>query len=129
MSRARWRRGPPSRKTTSACRSRRIDAGCAASHPAYCVARRGNIMLRRVGVLAAALGLVTLGLLAANAQDYPSRSIRLPIHTPPGSLVDVLGRLVGQELSQRLGQSIVADNRTGGATMIAVEQLRNSPPD
>ena len=86
-------------------------------------------MLRRVGVLAAALGLVTLGLLAANAQDYPSRSIRLLIHTPPGSLVDVLGRLVGQELSQRLGQSIVADNRTGGATMIAVDQLLHSPPD
>ena len=71
-------------------------------------------MLRRVGVLAAALELVTLGLLAAKAQDYPSRSIRLLIHTPPGSLVDVLGRLVGQEFSQRLGQSIVADNRTGG---------------
>ena len=65
----------------------------------------------------------------AEAQDYPSRPIRLLIHTPPGSLVDVLGRLVGQELSQRLGQSIVADNRTGGATMIAVEQLIRSPAD
>ncbi|MEA3026917.1 MAG: hypothetical protein QOF91_2202, partial [Alphaproteobacteria bacterium] len=86
-------------------------------------------MLRRVGILAAAVAFLATGLLAAKAQDYPSRSIRLLIHTPPGSLVDVLGRLVGQELSQRLGQSIVADNRTGGATMIAVEQLIHAPPD
>ena len=58
-----------------------------------------------------------------SAQDYPSRPIKLLIHTPPGSLVDVLGRLVGQELGDRLGQSIIVDNRTGAATMIAVEQL------
>lgn len=86
-------------------------------------------MLRRVGVLAAALACLAFGGLPAKAEDYPSRPIRLLIHTPPGSLVDVLGRLVGQELSQRLGQSIVADNRTGAATMIAVEQLLHAPPD
>jgi tripartite-type tricarboxylate transporter receptor subunit TctC len=66
---------------------------------------------------------------AAVAQDYPTRPIKLLIHTPPGSLVDVLGRLVGQELSDRLGQSLIIDNRVGGATIIAVEQLKNSPPD
>ena len=66
---------------------------------------------------------------AAVAQDYPSRPIKLLIHTPPGSLVDVLGRLIGQELGDRLGQSLIIDNRVGGATIIAVEQLKNSPPD
>ncbi len=66
---------------------------------------------------------------AAVAQDYPTRPIKLLIHTPPGSLVDVLGRLIGQELSDRLGQSLIIDNRVGGATIIAVEQLKNSPPD
>jgi tripartite-type tricarboxylate transporter receptor subunit TctC len=86
-------------------------------------------MLRRIGVLAAFLALFASGPLAAKAQDYPSRPIKLLIHTPPGSLVDVLGRLIGQELGQRLGQSFVADNRTGAATMIAVEQLNHSPPD
>jgi len=85
-------------------------------------------MLRCIGVVAAAFAVLAVGSLA-QAQDYPSRPIKLLIHTPPGSLVDVLGRLVGQELSQRLGQSIVADNRTGAATMIAVEQLNHSPPD
>jgi len=86
-------------------------------------------MLRCAGVLAAALACLVLSPFATPAQDYPSRPIRLLIHTPPGSLVDVLGRLVGQELSQRLNQSVVADNRTGGATMIAVEQLIRSPAD
>ena len=86
-------------------------------------------MLRRVGVVAAALACLTVGSLAANAQDYPSRPVKLLIHTPPGSLVDVLGRMLGQELSQRLGQPVVPDNRTGGATMIAVDQLNHSPPD
>ena len=68
-------------------------------------------------------------MLPATAQDYPSRPVKLLIHTPPGSLVDVLGRLVAQELGERLGQSLIIDNRVGGATMIAVEQLKNSPPD
>ena len=85
-------------------------------------------MILHIGVLLLATALSAFPVAAA-AQDYPSRPIKLLIHTPPGSLVDVLGRLVGQELSQRLGQSIVADNRTGGATMIAVEQLIHSPPD
>jgi tripartite-type tricarboxylate transporter receptor subunit TctC len=84
-------------------------------------------MLRRVGLFAAAFVLLAIG--AARADDYPSHPIRLLIHTPPGSLVDVLGRLLGQELSQRLGQSIIADNRTGGATMIAVDQIVRAPAD
>jgi hypothetical protein len=70
-------------------------------------------MSLRVGVLLAAL-CFSAGPLAANAQDYPSRPIKLLIHTPPGSLVDVLGRLVGQELGERLGQSLIIDNRVGG---------------
>ena len=67
--------------------------------------------------------------LPARAQDYPSRPIKLLIHTPAGSLVDVLGRMMAQDLGERLGQSIVVDNRTGAATQIAVEQLVRSPPD
>jgi len=85
-------------------------------------------MFRCIGILAA-LAMLAGHVVAAAAQDYPSRPIRLLIHTPPGSLVDVLGRLVGQELGDRLGQSLVVDTRPGGATMIAVEQLRNSPAD
>ena len=86
-------------------------------------------MLRRVGIVAVAVAFLAADLLPASAQDYPSRPIRLLIHTAPGSLVDVLGRMVGQDLGHRLGQNIIADNRIGGATMIAVDQLERSPPD
>lgn len=82
-----------------------------------------------VGVLLALAASVALGSGSGLAQDYPSRPIKLLIHTPAGSLVDVLGRLLGQQLGQRLGQSLVLDNRPGGATRIAVEQLRNAPAD
>ncbi|AMN38535.1 Bug family tripartite tricarboxylate transporter substrate binding protein [Rhodoplanes sp. Z2-YC6860] len=84
--------------------------------------------MRCIRMLAVA-ALVACAAAPAVADDYPSRPIRLLIHTPPGSLVDVLGRLIGQELGDRLGQSLVVDTRPGGATMIAVEQLRNSPAD
>ena len=85
-------------------------------------------MILHIGVLLLATALSAFPVAAA-AQDYPSRPIKLLIHTPAGSLVDVLGRLVGQELGDRLGQSVIIDNRVGGATIIAVEQLKNSPPD
>jgi len=85
-------------------------------------------MILHIGVLLLATALSAFPVAAA-AQDYPSRPIKLLIHTPAGSLVDVLGRLVGQELSDRLFQSLIIDNRVGGATIIAVEQLKNSPPD
>jgi len=85
-------------------------------------------MILHIGALSLAAALSAFPA-AAVAQDYPTRPIKLLIHTPPGSLVDVLGRLIGQELSDRLGQSLIIDNRVGGATIIAVEQLKNSPPD
>src|SRR3954470_2697181 len=85
-------------------------------------------MILHIGALLLAAALSALPAAAA-AQDYPTRPIKLLIHTPAGSLVDVLGRLVGQELGDRLGQSLIIDNRVGGATIIAVEQLKNSPPD
>jgi len=85
-------------------------------------------MILHIGVLLLATALSAFPVAAA-AQDYPSRPIKLLIHTPAGSLVDVPGDLVGQELGDRLGQSVIIDNRVGGATIIAVEQLKNSPPD
>ena len=85
-------------------------------------------MILHIGVLLLATALSAFPVAAA-AQDYPSRPIKLLIHTPAGSLVDVLGRLVGQELGDRLGQSVIIDNRVGGATIIAVEQFKNSLSD
>jgi tripartite-type tricarboxylate transporter receptor subunit TctC len=94
-----------------------------ASHPAAV----GKAMFRCVRLLLAAAALLASG--AAHAQDYPNRPIRLLIHTPPGSLVDTLGRIVGAELGERLGQSLIIDSKPGAATMLAVEQLNRAPPD
>jgi tripartite-type tricarboxylate transporter receptor subunit TctC len=63
------------------------------------------------------------------AEDYPSRPVRLIITTPAGSLVDVLGRLFAQELSERLGQPIVIDNRPGAMTQIGADTLNRASPD
>src|SRR5262245_36826344 len=66
---------------------------------------------------------------AAWAQDYPARPIRLIITTPTGGLVDVVGRLFADELSARLGQPIVIDNRVGGMTQIGADALNRAPAD
>ena len=84
----------------------------------------------RVAVgLAFAASVLFLGLGRAAAQDYPSRPIRLLIHTPAGSLVDVLGRIIAQDLGERLGQGFVVDNRTGAVTQIAIDTLVRAPAD
>jgi tripartite-type tricarboxylate transporter receptor subunit TctC len=84
---------------------------------------------RSIGLLFAVASIIASGLIGARAEDYPARPIRLLIHTAAGSLVDVLGRIVAQDLSDRLGQSVIVDNRPGAATQIAVEQLVRSPAD
>jgi tripartite-type tricarboxylate transporter receptor subunit TctC len=83
---------------------------------------------RGIGFLLFAV-LLALSPVAVRAEEYPSRPIRLIIHTPAGSLVDVLGRIIGQDLGERLGQSLVIDNRPGAASMIAVEQLTRATAD
>jgi tripartite-type tricarboxylate transporter receptor subunit TctC len=71
--------------------------------------------------LGAAAGGLALTLRVAGAQDtadYPTRSIRLILTAPPGSSIDVLGRLIAERLKDRLGQPVVADNRPqAGGTM------------
>lgn len=84
---------------------------------------------RTMNVIALAGVMLLLGLGAGQAEDYPSRPIRLIITTPAGSLVDVLGRLFAQDLSDRLGQTIVVDNRPGAMTQIGADALNRASPD
>jgi tripartite-type tricarboxylate transporter receptor subunit TctC len=78
-------------------------------------------------LLAAASFLLVPG--SAPAQDYPSRPIRLIITSPAGSLVDVLGRLIADELGTRLGQTIVVDNRPGAMTQVGADAINRAPAD
>jgi tripartite-type tricarboxylate transporter receptor subunit TctC len=66
---------------------------------------------------------------SAHAQAYPSRPIRMLVGFPPGNGPDVMGRLLGEFLSQRLGQPFIIDNRPGAASSIAVEAAVNAPAD
>ena len=65
----------------------------------------------------------------AHAQAYPSRPVRLVIGYTPGGSADITARLMGQWLSEKLGQSFVIENRPGGGTNIATEQVLRATPD
>lgn len=65
----------------------------------------------------------------AQAQPYPDRAIRLVVPFVPGSPVDVLARVVTQQMTVRLGQSVVVENRPGAGTSAATKQVQSAPPD
>jgi tripartite-type tricarboxylate transporter receptor subunit TctC len=63
------------------------------------------------------------------AQDYPNRPIRLLVGFPPGGPTDIVGRLMAQWLTERLGQPVVIENRPGAGGNIATQAVIGSPPD
>jgi len=65
----------------------------------------------------------------ARAQTYPARPVRLIVGFPPGGTNDVLARLLGQWLTERLGQTFVVENRPGAASNVATEAVVRAPPD
>ena len=66
---------------------------------------------------------------ASHAQSYPLRPLRLVVPYAAGGSTDVLARLVGQKLTETLGQAVVIDNRTGAGTLIATEIVARAAPD
>jgi tripartite-type tricarboxylate transporter receptor subunit TctC len=65
----------------------------------------------------------------ASAQTYPARPVRLVIGYTPGGSADLTARLMGQWLSEKLGQSFVIENRPGGGTTVGSAQVKQSDPD
>jgi tripartite-type tricarboxylate transporter receptor subunit TctC len=65
----------------------------------------------------------------AKAQAYPTRNVRLIVGFAAGGGADIMARLMGQWLSERLGQQFVVENRTGAGTNIATETVVNAAPD
>src|ERR1700704_2747751 len=63
------------------------------------------------------------------AQAYPSRPVRLIVPFPPGGGAEISARLIGQWLSERLGQPFIIDNRPGAGTNIGTEAVVRAPPD
>ena len=88
--------------------------------------QRRQFLRLAIGVAAAAL---SPALRTAKAQTYPSRPVRLVIGYTPGGSADLTARLMGQWLSERLGQPFVIENRPGGGTNIATESVVRAAPD
>ena len=86
-------------------------------------------MKLQVGRLAGAAAFLTLFVAVATAQSYPTRQITLVVPFAPGGPADFLGRLIGQKMSEDLGQQIVVDNRPGANTIIGAQAVAKASPD
>jgi tripartite-type tricarboxylate transporter receptor subunit TctC len=77
-----------------------------------------------------ALGVSVIGPIgSASALDYPTRPVRWVVGYPPGGATDIIARLIGQRLSERLGQQFVIENKPGAGNNIATESVVNAEPD
>ena len=72
---------------------------------------------------------LALGAAGAQAQAYPAKPVRLIIPFPPGGSNDVVGRVVAAQLSERLGESVLVDNRGGGGGTIGMNAAAKAPAD
>src|SRR5947208_440731 len=79
-------------------------------------------------VLMVVLALLVSSVSVAQAQ-YPNRPVRLVVPFPPGGSYDVIARLLGRHLSEKWGQQVVVDNRSGAAGNIGTEHAAKSKPD
>jgi len=81
-----------------------------------------------IAVLGCIVGLPGAAAVSA-AQTYPARAVRIIVPFPPGEAADTIARLVAPQLSQRMGQQFVVDNRPGAAGQIGLQLLNQAPAD
>src|SRR4029079_1190960 len=89
-----------------------------------------RMISRRTAICLSAIGLSAIASIgSAQAADYPTRPVRWVVGYPPGGATDIIARLIGQRLSERLGQQFVIENKPGAGNNIATESVVNAEPD
>ena len=83
----------------------------------------------RAATVLLALAAVASPAAAQSAADFPNRTVRLIVPFPPGGPADVIARFVGTKMSEEWKQTVVIENRPGGNTAIAAQQVARSAPD
>jgi tripartite-type tricarboxylate transporter receptor subunit TctC len=93
--------------------------------------RRGNAMrgVKPFRLFAVAAALAAFAGAGAGAQDYPTKPVKWVVPYTPAGTTDILARIMGQYLSDHLGQQFVIDNRPGAGNNIGTEVVVNAPPD
>jgi len=89
--------------------------------------RRTAICLIATGISIGISAIASIG--SAAAQDYPTRPVKWVVGYPPGGATDIIARLIGQRMSERLGQQFVIENKPGAGNNIATESVINAAPD
>jgi tripartite-type tricarboxylate transporter receptor subunit TctC len=84
---------------------------------------------RRSALSLIGTGISTLAIGRAWAADYPARPVKWVVGYPPGGATDIIARLIGQRLSEKLGQQFVIENKPGAGNNIATESVVNAEPD
>ncbi len=80
----------------------------------------------KLGLVAAAASALPRGVLAL---DYPTRPVHLLVGFPPGGILDIVARMIAQELSKRLSQQVIVENRVGAGSNIATELVAKANSD
>src|SRR5258706_6814791 len=72
---------------------------------------------------------LSLFLLNANSQSYPNKPIRIVIPFPPGNTTDIMSRLIAPKMTERLGQTVIVENRPGASGMLGLDLVAKAPAD
>jgi tripartite-type tricarboxylate transporter receptor subunit TctC len=97
--------------------------------PLYFAIHPSRLKMIRYRAVAVALLSMSAFVAPAGAQGYPAKPVRVIVPFTPGGAIDLIGRMIGQRLSERLNTPFVIENRPGGGTNIGAEVAARSAPD